>query len=577
MLDLARAAGRTGPRRARRAMVLALARARAAGRAARRGASGTANPSLLRLDPPCRSTRPSSSCARPAADASARSRPRGSPIVPAAIPSSSSRPPACCCRARTARRPPPAPRCRPPSRRWSPPGWTALPPRAPGARAPRLGLLRLVRPPRARRHRPRRHHRRAPQARGRRDRRAARTAAVAEDALAAAALHAEGRRVCERAQARARRPAPVDRRRPASRAGTLLGRRASRARGAGVAGPRSGWTGPSAEPAADALLGAGDRARRRMESRSAIDYYERALAMARPRGGWGVREARALAGMGEAHYWLGEYPAAHRGAGARGGARRRARRRLDARARAPVPGRHRDQRRGRPRPARRSCSTGRSPPPRSSANPSAIAARCCSPGWVPWTRGDTAEAEAIWRGRWRSPNTTTAGRGCARSTRCRSTSPAPPERRSARGRGGGAPADRGGAARSPRRWATSSASPSRPCSGRGVLEDLGRLEESLPCFGAPSRPSTSWARGGSTPTPWPSAASPARARAGSTRPRRTSGTRSRISEELGERQLASWTWRALGRVSELRGDHAEAERQARRSRDAEEQFERSRS
>ncbi|MGA8923270.1 MAG: AAA family ATPase, partial [Candidatus Dormiibacterota bacterium] len=59
--------------------------------------------------------------------------------------------------------------------------------------------------------------------------------------------------------------------------------------------------------AADALLVAGDRARRRMESRSAIDRYERALIMAGPAGTWGKREARVLAGLGEARYWLGEY------------------------------------------------------------------------------------------------------------------------------------------------------------------------------------------------------------------------------------------------------------------------------
>ena len=62
--------------------------------------------------------------------------------------------------------------------------------------------------------------------------------------------------------------------------------------------------------AVDALIAAGDRPRRRMESRSAVDLYRRALAMAGPEGNWGVREARALAGTGEAHYWLGEYPAA---------------------------------------------------------------------------------------------------------------------------------------------------------------------------------------------------------------------------------------------------------------------------
>ncbi|HTG46558.1 MAG TPA: AAA family ATPase, partial [Actinomycetota bacterium] len=65
-----------------------------------------------------------------------------------------------------------------------------------------------------------------------------------------------------------------------------------------------------AERAADALAKAGDRGRRRMEGRSAVGYYERALAI----GGDGdpLREARVLAGIGEAHYWLSEYPAATR-------------------------------------------------------------------------------------------------------------------------------------------------------------------------------------------------------------------------------------------------------------------------
>src|SRR4029453_2660919 len=43
----------------------------------------------------------------------------------------------------------------------------------------------------------------------------------------------------------------------------------------------------------------------------------------------------------------------------------------------------------------------------------------------------------------------------------------------------------------------------------------------------------------------------------------------RISEELGERQLASWTWRALAEVSERRGDKTEAEQRLRRSREGE--------
>ncbi len=64
------------------------------------------------------------------------------------------------------------------------------------------------------------------------------------------------------------------------------------------------------ERAADALAESGDRARRRMENRSAVDRYRRALEMAGSADRWAVREARSLAGMGEALYWLGEYPRA---------------------------------------------------------------------------------------------------------------------------------------------------------------------------------------------------------------------------------------------------------------------------
>ena len=62
-----------------------------------------------------------------------------------------------------------------------------------------------------------------------------------------------------------------------------------------------------AERAADALLKAGDLARRRMELRTAIDLYERALSVAGPEDKWTVREAHVLCGIGEACYWLGEF------------------------------------------------------------------------------------------------------------------------------------------------------------------------------------------------------------------------------------------------------------------------------
>jgi class 3 adenylate cyclase/tetratricopeptide (TPR) repeat protein len=65
-----------------------------------------------------------------------------------------------------------------------------------------------------------------------------------------------------------------------------------------------------ADRAVDELIQAGDRARRRMVSRAAVDLYERALALAGPEETWAVREARALGGLGESRYWLGEYDVA---------------------------------------------------------------------------------------------------------------------------------------------------------------------------------------------------------------------------------------------------------------------------
>jgi class 3 adenylate cyclase/tetratricopeptide (TPR) repeat protein len=62
-----------------------------------------------------------------------------------------------------------------------------------------------------------------------------------------------------------------------------------------------------ADRAVDALTKAGDAARRRIESRAAVDFYERALALAGPEDGWGVREAWIVGMLGEARYWLGEF------------------------------------------------------------------------------------------------------------------------------------------------------------------------------------------------------------------------------------------------------------------------------
>jgi class 3 adenylate cyclase/tetratricopeptide (TPR) repeat protein len=65
-----------------------------------------------------------------------------------------------------------------------------------------------------------------------------------------------------------------------------------------------------AERAVEALAHAGDIARRRIESRSAADLYERALVMAGDDAAWTDREAWILSVLGEARYWLGEFDAA---------------------------------------------------------------------------------------------------------------------------------------------------------------------------------------------------------------------------------------------------------------------------
>jgi class 3 adenylate cyclase/tetratricopeptide (TPR) repeat protein len=62
-----------------------------------------------------------------------------------------------------------------------------------------------------------------------------------------------------------------------------------------------------AERAVEALTRAGDLARRRIESRSAADLYERALALAGAEDSWGTREAWIISMLGESRYWLGEF------------------------------------------------------------------------------------------------------------------------------------------------------------------------------------------------------------------------------------------------------------------------------
>ncbi|HEX9236392.1 MAG TPA: AAA family ATPase, partial [Actinomycetota bacterium] len=62
-----------------------------------------------------------------------------------------------------------------------------------------------------------------------------------------------------------------------------------------------------ADRAVEALARAGDRDRRAMDSATAVDHYERALEVSGPEDEWGTKQARILAGLGEARYWLGEF------------------------------------------------------------------------------------------------------------------------------------------------------------------------------------------------------------------------------------------------------------------------------
>jgi class 3 adenylate cyclase/tetratricopeptide (TPR) repeat protein len=315
------------------------------------------------------------------------------------------------------------------------------------------------------------------------------------------------------------------------------------------------------ERAADGLLVAGDRARRRMESRSAVDFYERALAMAGPDGRWGVREARVLAGMGEAHYWLGEYPAAasalersvalaeaHDDAIALTHALRflgdiainveadvdKAEVLLD-----------------------RSLSAAEKV-----GDQFAITRTLLFAGWVPWTRDRFDESEAIWR---RALSLAGTKDRWARVRALTSLSINQMEKK-----------DFDEALRLIEEASALAVETGDQFSvavtavqkGR-VFEDLGRFEESVPWL---DRGIAIFAELGAR---WELA--DARAQRGIAKREldRLDDAEEdlryaiRASEELGERQLAGWTWRAFARVAELRGDNAEAEKRYRRSSEAE--------
>jgi len=315
------------------------------------------------------------------------------------------------------------------------------------------------------------------------------------------------------------------------------------------------------DAAADALLVAGDRARRRMESRSAIDRYERALAMAGPEKQWGVREARVLAGMGESEYWLGDYPAA-----------------IESLRRAVVLAEEHDDSFALTLALRflgdiainyeADVDKAEQLHERSLVaaerlgDPWAVVRSLLFAGWVPWTRQRFEESEAIWRRAlaMADPDDSWA--------RARALTALSINRSEMNDKDGALELIEEASRIAEERGDQFSVGNTAVQKARS-LDDLGRREEALPCF---DRGIAIFADLGAR---WELAD----ARAAKGIAERELGRLDqaeedlrfaiRIAEELGDRQLPGWVWRALAKVSEKRGDKAEAEERYRRSREAE--------
>jgi class 3 adenylate cyclase/tetratricopeptide (TPR) repeat protein len=315
------------------------------------------------------------------------------------------------------------------------------------------------------------------------------------------------------------------------------------------------------ERAAEALLVAGDRARRRMESRSAVDRYERALSLAGQESRWGMREARVLAGMGEAHYWLGEYPAATQAltravalGEAHGDAFALA---LALRFLGDIAINFEADVDKAERLLTRSLAAAEK-----LGDPWAIVRSLVFIGWVPWTRGRFDEAEVIWRralsvvdprDHWARVRTLTA-------LSINHSETGDHERALQLINEAASLAEESGD-----RFSVANTAVQR---GR-VLDDLDRREEALAWFDQGvvifSELGARWEM--------------ADAKAARGIAKRNLGRLDeaeedlrgaiRIAEELGDRQLPAWTWRNLARVAELRGDKAAADELLARSKDAE--------
>ena len=298
-----------------------------------------------------------------------------------------------------------------------------------------------------------------------------------------------------------------------------------------------------------------------MEGRTAVDRYQRALAMAGPEESWGIREGRVLAGMGEARYWLGEYPAAtealnravalgeEHGDAFTLSLALRFLGDLAINVEADVD--------------RAEQLLNRSLQAAEELGDSwAVVRTLLFAGWVPWTRERFDEAEAIWR---RALSLVDPKDRWARVRTLTSLSINRSEMGDLDGamqliEEAGALAEETGDQFSIANTAVQKAR---------LLDDLARREESLSWF---DRGIAIYSELGAR---WELAdATAARGIAKRELGRLDEAEEDlryalKISDELGDRQLPGWTWRALARVSERRGDQAEAEERFRRSREAE--------
>jgi tetratricopeptide (TPR) repeat protein len=276
-----------------------------------------------------------------------------------------------------------------------------------------------------------------------------------------------------------------------------------------------------------------------------------------------MREARTLAGMGEARYWLGEYPAA-----------------AEALNRAVALGEavgdhfslalawrflgdiainvEADVDKAEQLLSRSLAAAEQLADPWSTVRALLFA------GWVPWTRHRFEEAEAIWR------RALAMADPRDRWARVRALASLSINRTDMGDLDGALQLIEEASALAEETGDQFSVAITTVQKAR-VFEELGRYEESLPCF---DRAIAIFAELGAR---WELA--DARAERGVAR--RELGRLDeaeedlrwalRTSQELGERLLAGWAWRAFARLAERRGDLRAAEERYRRSREAEAQ------